>query len=294
MSVQKRKIVYYSIEFAKGEEKFFDEKLFCEFLNYVKTIPVAERIFNDTNTKKAVDLAGILEETKEGIHMFKITFKSCKYNHSPDYMSSVDGSERASDKRLEEGEKELTHACIKINMNEAYTIFEQRRNGVTIGGVIKFFNKLLASFLEIKKIEEKFYLFYSLIPADDFLESLNNVERIISANIYTEKKILGSGFLGLMDLDASVQDDLLICVKAKKGKGLAKAAARRLFNYTIAEGTVTSRVRIYAKDIDKLDVVLDSMGDRKVDEITVELNENGTVNSYSIFAKLEELMGVTE
>ena len=60
------------------------------------------------------------------------------------------------------------------------------------------------------------------------------------------------------------------------------------------EGTITNRIRIHAKDIDKLDVVIDSVGEKKVDEITVELNDNGTVNSHSIFAKIEELMGVTE
>lgn len=294
MSVQRRKITYYSIEFVQGDRRFFDEKLFSEFLNYVKLTPHVERIFNDTSNKKAIDLACIFEETKEGIHMFKLTFKSCKYNHSPDYMSSVDGSERASDKKLEEGEKELTHACMRMNMNEAYTIFEQRRNGVSIGGVIKYFNKLLKKFLLEKGVNDNFYLFASLIPADDFLSSLNNVERIIEATLYTEKKVLGSGFLNLMPIDASAQDDLAICIKAKKRESLTKSAMKAAFLKLGTEGTITNRIRIHAKDIDKLDVVIDSVGEKKVDEITVELNGNGTVNSHSIFAKIEELMGVTE
>ncbi len=42
-------------------------------------------------------------------------------------MSSIDGSERASDKKPYEGEKELTHMCMKITSVEAFTIFEDRK-----------------------------------------------------------------------------------------------------------------------------------------------------------------------
>lgn len=294
MSIQKRKIAYYSIEFNCGDERSFDPNLFCEFLSYADSISGEERIFNDATTKKAVDFDSIHREEKEGLVLYKVTFKSCKYQHSPDYMSSVDGSERPSDKRLEEGEKELTHMCISIKPNEAYTIFEQRRNGVSIGGVIKYFNKLFKEFLRLNGIEENLYLFASLIPPQDFLTLLNNSERIVQANIYTEKCVLGSGYLDLMSIDPSLQDDLVITARAKRGESLSKRAMREAFLKVSTEGTTTSRIRIYAKDIDKLDVIIDSMGQKKIDEITVELNENGTVNSYSIFSRIEELMGVTE
>ncbi len=294
MSVQKRKIAYYSIEFHKGDERFFDPKLFCEFLSYSDSMSGEERIFNDTTSKKAVDFDSVEMEKKEGLILYKITFKSCKYHHSPDYMSSIDGSERSSDKKLDEGEKELTHMCINVKSNEAYTIFEQRRNGVSIGGIVKYFNKLFKQFLMLRGIKENFYLFASLIPPDDFLTLLENSERILQANIYTEKRVLGSGFLDLMAIDPSCQDDLIITARAKRGESLSKRTMREAFLKLSSEGISTNRIRLYAKDIDKLDVIIDSMGQKKIDEITVELNENGTVNSYSIFAYLEELMGVIE
>ena len=34
MSVQRRKLSYWSIEFASGDEHHFDSQLFCRFLNY--------------------------------------------------------------------------------------------------------------------------------------------------------------------------------------------------------------------------------------------------------------------
>lgn len=43
-----------------------------------------------------------------------------------------------------------------------------------------------------------------------------------------------------------------------------------------------------------MDITLDTLKKKKVNQINVELRPNGTVDSYSIFAKLEELFGVTQ
>ena len=91
MSVQKRKLSYWGIEFASGDNHFFDAPLFCRFLSYIQGLPDDEKLFRDEKNNKAVALSSIRDETKQGLHLFKIVFKSCKYNHSPDYMSSTDG-----------------------------------------------------------------------------------------------------------------------------------------------------------------------------------------------------------
>ena len=57
---------------------------------------------------------------------------------------------------------------------------------------------------------------------------------------------------------------------------------------------MTNRIRIRGRDDNKMSILLDSMNGKKVDEITVDLKENGIVDSYSIFSKLEELLGVNE
>lgn len=43
-----------------------------------------------------------------------MVFKSYKYNHSHDYMSSIDGSEHPTDKKIVEGDKELTHVMMNV------------------------------------------------------------------------------------------------------------------------------------------------------------------------------------
>ena len=92
MSTQKRKISYWSFDFLSGDEHFFDADVFCRFLAYLQTVNQQSLLYRDEKQNKAIALESIREETKQGIHMYKVVFKSCKYNHSPDYMSSLDGT----------------------------------------------------------------------------------------------------------------------------------------------------------------------------------------------------------
>lgn len=294
MSVQKRKLSYWGIEFVSGDNHFFDAPLFCRFLSYVQGLPADEKLFRDEKNNKAVALSSIRDETKQGLHLFKIVFKSCKYNHSPDYMSSTDGSERPTDKQLYEGDKELTHMCMRIDGNEAFTIFEDRRNGVTMGGVVKYFNKLLHTFLAQEGITDNFYLWASIIPPEDFLTALEAADRVSVAELFVEKKVLGSKYLGLMDVDANSQDDLVITLKSKPRQSLPKRAIKQTFLSLTTEGSKVSRIRLYGKDINKMSVMIDSLKGKRVEEVTVDLTPNGIVDSYSIFIKIEEVMGVTE
>ena len=245
-------------------------------------------------TKKAVAVDRMLNETKSGLHLYKIVFKSCKYNHSPDYMSSRDGSERISDKRLDEGDKELTHMCMRIDGHEAYTIFEERRNGVTIGGVISYFNRHLKDFLHARGITDDFYLWAGVVLPDDFITALSNATRISAADIYVDKAVLGSGYLNLMELDASSQNDLVMTLKTVPRQSLPKRAMQGLFRRISTEGTVVNRIRLYGKDINGMNTMIDSLHQKKVDEVSVNLLQNGVVDTYSIFAKIEEILGVTE
>ena len=237
----------------------------------MQSLPDENKLFRDEKNNKAVALSSVRDETKQGLHLYKIIFKSCKYNHSPDYMSSTDGSERPTDKQLHEGDKELTHMCMRIDGNE---VFEERRNGVTIGGVIKYFNKLLHTFLAQEGIPDDFYLWASIIPPEDFLTALESADRVSIAELFVEKKVLGSGYLGR--------------------QSLPKRALKQTFLSLTTEGSQVSRIRLYGKDINKMSVIIDSLKGKRVEEVTVDLTPNGVVDSYSIFAKIEEVMGVTE
>lgn len=294
MSLQKRKLSYWSIDFSSKDTHSFDGGLFTQFLDYVSKLSTAEQLFRDEKTKKAVAISNIFHETKEGMVLYKIIFKSCKYNHSPNYMSSNDGSERPSDKQLYEGDRELTHMCIRIDAREAYTVFEERRNGVSMGGVINYLNTLFKRFLKLQEKSDSLFLWAGIIPPEDFLTSLKSARRISVAEMFIGKKVLGSSHLNLMDLDVNSQENITITVKSKPRESLTKQGLEKIFLSLSTEGTDVSRIRLHGKDINKMNIIIDSLNGKRVDEVIVNLTPTGTVDSYSIFAKIEEVLGITQ
>jgi hypothetical protein len=281
LSTQKRKISYWSFDFLSGDEHFFDADVFCRFLAYLQTVNQQSLLYRDEKQNKAIALESIREETKQGIHMYKVVFKSCKYNHSPGYMSSLDGTERPTEKLLSEGDKELTHMCFRIDADEAYAIFEERRNGVSVGGTVAYLNRHLNAFIEVSDdLEDDFCIWSSIIPPEDFLTALGKTSRIASTELFVENKILGTGYLGLMDEDINSQNDLIITMKAKPRKSLAKRGIESIYTALTTGGTEVSRIRVRGKDINKMDVTIDSLNGKKMDEVTVKLQENGIVDSY--------------
>ena len=294
MSTQKRKISYWSFDFLSGDEHCFDPDIFCRFMTYLKGVDPQRLLRRDEKQNKAISLESIREEVKQGMRLYKVIFKSCKYNHSPDYMSSIDGSERPTEKLLSEGDKELTHLCFRIDTNEAYTIFEERKNGVAIGGVVTYLNSFLTEFItENEDLDDNFYIWSSIIPPDDFMTALGKTNRISSTELFVQKKVLGTGYLELMDEDINSQDDLVITMKAKPRQSLARKGIEKAFTALTTGGTEISRIRVRGKDINKMSVTIDSLNGKKVDEVTVNLHENGIVDSYSLFSKIEEILGVT-
>ena len=52
MSVQKRKLSYWGLELASGDTHFFDAQLFCRFLEYVRGLSDADKLFETRKTTK--------------------------------------------------------------------------------------------------------------------------------------------------------------------------------------------------------------------------------------------------
>lgn len=294
LSIQKRRIGYYNIYFARDERQYFDKGIFRRLLEYIDKLPGEHRIIADDKTNKAVDIESIKVDTKQGSEFVKMVFKSCKYNHSPNYMSSLDGTERATDKKLSEGEKEITHMCMRLDLDEAYTIFEERRTGVSMYSVINFFNKNLIQLCQDEKKYVDGMLSFGYIPSDKFLDLIEKSQRIVSAELFVDRTLMGSQNLNLLDLDDSSRDDVVITIKAQKRKSLLKNVLKDTFNKLATEESRVNRIRLYAKDKDNFNMYIDTDAMKKVQEINVELKEDGTVDTYSIFSKMEEIFGVNE
>jgi hypothetical protein len=293
MSIADRKIGFYSIIFERygTNEKFFNKQFFLDFINFIDSHGY---IMSINRSNKAMSIERTIVEQINYIDLAKIIIKSCKYNHSPDYMSSLDGSTRDSDKQLHEGEKELTHLCLKIGTLEAELILEERRSGVTINELVKYFNHCLKDYLRSLGQPVNFRISFGIIPSDDFLTSLNGLSRVKVGEIYKHKRVLGSEAMGLLQReDLSMQDDIIVTMKAKKGESLGKRMFEQFYESLTGGESEITRIRIYGQDGNYNSIRLDSDMMKKLEYVRAELEENGTVNSRDVLDKMVELLGVS-
>lgn len=288
MSQQKRKIGYWSIEFQRGDLIFFDGELFSQFINYIGALPTQKQLQTNTRTSKSIAIDKIWKTSLQSHIAYEIVFKSCKFNHSPDYMSSTDGSERPTEKLLHEGDKEVTHFCIRVDKDEAFCVAEERRSGVTFNAAIQYFNGFLRQFLLSISRDDGTVLVGNIVPSENFLDALDHTSKISVAELFVDNEVLGSGYLDLLDVDASVREDVVMTVKSVPKQSLPKKKLKELYMAITTSGTKVRRIRVRAKDINNMSVLLDTLSLKKKDEIVVDLLPNGIVNSSTIFQKMEE------
>lgn len=297
MSTSNRKIGFYSFAFEKYREKddtkqYFSPERFKGLLEYIFKLPDKEKILRIEKSNKAVSIDSHNISEISGHDVVKIVFKSCKFNHSPEYMSSIDGTERVSDKKAFEGEKEKTHLGITIGNNDAEVILEERRSGVSINAITRYLNEKLTEYLAEIKEKRDFKIINGIVPVENFLAELKNMKNIKVADIYTHKKVLGSSMLGILEReDNGMKEEILLTAKSKPKKDLTQMAIRACYG---AVGTTLSRLRVYGSDTEGKFIKLDTDKMKKTESIDVDLGKNGIVDTEDMFSKMMVLLGVDE
>lgn len=293
MSVQNRKLGFYTFiikVYRKGrnEDPVYDKDFLIDFLNYVANLSKAERIIKFDTQKKAYALDSL---SYQGQDIIKVIFNSCKYGHSPDLMSSDSGSVRNSNKRLNEGEEEKTHLCIKLDASEAKVILEERKSGLSITTIVNYLNKKIGVYYESLNRKRIYTIGYQVIPIDDFWEALDKMSEVKAAEIYIAKEAVGSEYFNnMVREDPFVQEEVILTVKAKKAQGLMHRTAINAYNWLMTSGANVSKIRIKGKDAESAPSLIDTELIKKKAFVDSLLNVNGTVNSEDILSKMVDII----
>ena len=96
--------------------------------------------------------------------------------------------------------------------------------------------------------------------------------------------------MNLIEPTTETQDEVVITIKAQKKKTLISSQIIDRFKKIGLQGEKTKRIRVRGRDTDNITILLDSLNQGKVEQIYVDLNENGTVNSNSFFEKAIEVI----
>lgn len=288
MSISRRKIGFYALSLReKGSTTdYCDPYELRIILQYINDKDKKDRILDNKRSNK-VDLLADLIEMKD---IQNIAFGSAKYNHRPPLLDTNSGSERENPKNLDEGELERTHMAFGYRDDEVILILEERQAGISIGKLVSYIDRFAESIFEEHGQVKDYRIEYSIIPKDDFLYELDQMQRVVVGTIYTDKVLLGSEYLKFSERLESAKEDIEITVKAKRDCSI-RDTLRDFYNKLISDGSEITKIRVHGTNSEKNKVTLDTDFIKKIEYVKADLDEiTGLVDTKNIFRQFNAML----
>lgn len=297
MSVSKRKIGLYSLEFVnkKTKSKLTGSELveyFNSLIQYIhaKKFEKRKEEIGSSNKFYFLSYHNIKKENFDAYlkgEVISLIFESAKVGHCPDLIDGGTGTKRKSPKNYNEGEDEITHLAVKYKNDEAMLALEERKVGVTIGQIIKYLNKYI---LELPT-DNQCDVSYNIIPYDGFLENLAKFGKIQVGTIYINQQVIGSEYLTAAQFRESVRDTVEVSFKALSRKSIMPGLIKQWYASMTGVTKKIDRIRLEGQSLDGAKIRLDTQSLQLIKHIDIKiLQDTGIVESEDMFNHLDTLV----
>ena len=171
-----------------------------------------------------------------------------------------------------------------------FLLFEINGNGITIGQLTDYLSKYIKEYYKLNDKKKNFSIFYAKIGKTDFLDEIKKLKRTRVAEVYFDKSLLGSEALDFSNRTTSIKRNILLTAKAEKNESITEAAID-IFNKFSSPKNAISKVRIYGKDEDNGNVILDTSFIEKIEFLSSTLNmETGEIETAEMITSLKALL----
>lgn len=285
MSMPRRKIGYYSLTLQdkQNDESIIEPHNLRLAIKWMAKLPMKRRLEVSNSSKKAHTLVDVQEHGRNQV----IVFGAAKFDHRPPLLNVRTGFERDNPKNREEGEEELTHAILTYRNEHIGFMLEERRAGISKGGLVNYLRR--AATLYYRKKHDSsvpFDIELAVVRKGDFAKELMRTRRIKVGEVFTDKRILGSGFLNYANRTRPVKNTIMLKIGSALGADI-KETLGDIYGKFTGERKEIVRIRAYGSDDDGNDVVLDTDIVKMVEFVEVELDKDrGTVDSADMIAKM--------
>ena len=189
----KRRIGFFYLHCEAGEETLNIEENILRVVRFISSKP---------NRAKKKDISDdrfcFLDrfEYDEDRNLLKILFKSARHSYRAPLINRNTVESRDNPKTREEGEQVKTHLLIKFINGDAIVFIETGRSILTLKIICEYLNTFVSVYNNSHRREHIDGTFdFDIIPRDDFREVLDNMHRVVFAEVYIDKQILGSDSL---------------------------------------------------------------------------------------------------
>lgn len=288
--MQKRKISFNWLHITKivnGVDVFTNvESILPVCLEYICQFDKVQRKYDLTKDKFCFIESYRFDTTAQYVELL---FKSAKHSYRAPLIDKNTVEERDNPKRIDEGEQVKTHLLLKFKEDDAIVFLETGLNLMTMANIVEYLNSFLVSFnnTDEKKIEGQFT--FDMIPREDFQEVLDSMARVVCAEIYVDKTLLGSDALNFSNITEDIQENMVLTLKSEKKKSI-KSTLFQIVNYFNGTDSKINRIRVKGKLANNNESIIDTSFIIKKEYVDVEQNEDtGEFNTSSMFTQLRFL-----
>lgn len=275
----KRKLGFYYLSINRDSGLV---EIFKNTINHIRLKNKDDRKYDLGNNRFCfLDYCDI----RNGEERYCLIIKSAKYNHIPKLIHKDTLEERNNPKQKEEGEVEKTHIVIKVLDNSICLISDRHQGGVTITQLISYLNKFIQ---HDDGNDAKFN--YEKVLNEDFLNEIDNLERVIQADLIVDRMLLGSEALNFSERTEHIKQYMTLTVKAEPKHSIIDAV-KEWFRKIGGVNSKIYRIRIKGKNEDNNQVVLNTDGIEKQEYIEVNVDEEtGEVQSIELLEQINQIL----
>lgn len=274
---KKRTIAYCQYTITRKGLDIKDTSNFDKMLAYIEKSEMSIRSHDFKNPEKVAAIESV-DRRNDGF--IWIVFKTGRYGHTAPLINREDGSEREHDKTMDEGEKELTHVCLKINQENVVCAVESNKYGIGLPLITSYFNHF------IQKIDSSLIISLAYLSMKGLSDILSKAQRISTVEMecsYTKTdEDLFRGAYG-----PGIKETFSVKLSPEKKESFGKDPILKIYDSVSPNGKV-SRMKITIKTEDGDDMILDTLMDKVRDQIFPAVDHNGVVISSQIFPELQE------
>lgn len=260
-----------------------------QLLNYLQERTRLERK-QDIGEDKIVFLDSCTQEGDD--NLLKLLFKNAKHSYRAPLINKNTVEERENPKKIDEGEQMKTHALVKFKDGDAILFLETGGGMLSYHGLAEYLNRMLALYNgQFTNDEGKIlgHFCIDMIPRDDFREVLNSMNRVSCATIFTDKRILGSEALNYSEPSEELKEEVVIELKAKRGKNIMQHIYDFLDRANGANSEIC-RIRVKVKLPNNNEGIIDTGFIIKKEYVDAQQNEDtGEYNTAYMFSQLVSL-----
>lgn len=285
----KRKISYNYLFLKMGEFEQPIENALSTILNYIISKEKVDRK-QDVNNEKIAFLDNINYDTTSEYHTMQILFKSAKHSYRAPLLDKNTVESRENPKTMSEGEQMKTHVLVKFKDGDAIIFLETGSNMLTCGNIVNYLNQALLSYnSQFREDDEQRLLgkfSFEMIARDDFQEILQGMDRVLCAEIFIDKSVLGSEVLNFSNSAEQVKENILLTIKAERKKSIKETLYDIINKYNSAQSKIR-RIRITGKNTNGNASIIDTDFIVKKEFIEVQQDsDTGEYISANVFSQL--------